>query len=236
MQKGKVKSLILGSLFTIAVPIAAYFYLKSSGYDGRIKLPPHFGISRIDSSLVDGVMVKDTLYHQVRDIRLMNQLGDSVWLNKDLEGKVLVINFFFTHCQTICPTISKNMQLLNKSMHKIDSGIHYISISVDPISDSMVVLRNYADRQNANHDKWYFLTGSKTDIYQYARQELKLELPDGNGDANDFIHPEKIVLLDKYRNIRGYYNGLDADSVRLCAEDIAYLKVERNREHEKPTH
>jgi protein SCO1/2 len=127
------------------------------------------------------------------------------------------------------------MKLLNKAFLKNDSSVRFISISVDPSTDSIPRLRTYADKYHANHDKWYFLTGDKKQIYNFARNELKLELTEGDGGENDFIHPDKFTLIDKYRNIRGYYNGLDSDIVRLCAEDITYLMLEKNKLHEKRT-
>ena len=231
--KRRLRSFIFGGLFSLFIPLAAYFFLKMKGHDGHIKLPPYYGVDRVDSTMQDGAMRYDTTWHTAADLRLITQTGDSVWLNRDLKGKILVVNFFFTHCQTICPQLSRNMQLLNKAFKKNDTSMRFISISVDPENDSVPALRAYADRLGANHDKWYFVTGSKEAIYAYARNELRLPLGEGDGGPDDFIHPEQFTLLDKYRNIRGYYNGLDSDRVRLCAEDIAYLMVEKNRLHEK---
>jgi len=69
----------------------------------------------------------------------------------------------------------------------------------------------------------FFCNGSDSSIQNYLQNELELQ-------KNDY---SKIVLIDKYRNIRGYYNGLDSNNVRLCAEDISYLMVEKNLYHEK---
>ena len=237
MKSGnRIKSFIIGGMFSLFIPLAAYLYLRFSGHDGHIPLPKFYGVDRIDSSLKDGKMAYDTVFHTVNELSLINHLGQPVQLNQDLKGKILVINFFFTSCQTICPNLTKNMKLLNKAFKKNDTSIRFISITVNPEVDSVPMLREYADRIGINHDKWYFATGNKADIYQYARQELQLDLPQGNGDQADFIHPEQFVLIDKYRNIRGYYNGLDSDKVRLCAEDIAMLMVEKNRFHEKRRH
>lgn len=225
--------MLLGGLFSVFVPLGAYLYLKLNGHDGHVKLPSFYGIERVDTQMVDGKPVLDTQYHEARDIELTNQLGDRIALNDSLKGKILVVNFFFTSCTTICPQLMKNMQLLNKAFVKNDSSVRFISISVDPETDSVPRLRQYADRLNPNHDKWFFMTGNKQAIYAYARQELNLPLTEGDGGAEDFIHPEQFTLIDKYRNIRGYYNGLDSDNVRLCAEDITYLMLEKNKLHEK---
>ncbi len=232
-KSGRLKSFLIGGLFSLFVPLAAYLFLKMKGHDGHIKLPAYYGIDRVDSQLVDGAMRRDTVYHTVGELRLINQIGDTLSLNEDLKGKILVVNFFFTSCQTICPELSKNMNLLNKAFKKNDTSVRFVSISVDPDNDSVPRLRLYADKLNVNHDKWFFLTGDKKSIYDYARKELRLSLTEGDGGKDDFIHPEQFTLLDKYRNIRGYYNGLDSDRVRFCAEDIAYLMVEKNKLHEK---
>jgi protein SCO1 len=233
MSKKRLRSILIGGLFSLFIPLGAYLYLRLNGHDGHVILPSHFGLERVDSQMVEGKMVYDSLYHTVADIRLTNQLGDSMSVNKDLAGKIVVVNFFFTSCTTICPELMKNMKLLNKAFLKNDSLVRFVSISVDPETDSVPRLRRYADKLDANHDKWFFVTGSKKEIYNYARTELMLDLPDGDGTADDFIHPDQFVLLDKYRNIRGYYNGLDSEKVRLCAEDMTYLMLEKNKIHEK---
>lgn len=233
MTRSRVRSLFLGSLLTVLVPLGAYWYLKSNGYNGRVPLPNHYGIDKIVDVTKGDQVVKDTVYRTLADLRLVNQLGDSISINKDLKGKTVILNFFFTSCTTICPVMSHNMQKLTQALKKEDSILQFISISVDPDNDSVPRLREYANRLHVNHDKWYFTTGSKEAIYAYARQQLELKVPQAPKEGNDFIHPEQIVLIDKYRNIRGYYNGLDSNNVRQCAEDVAYLMVEKNKEHEQ---
>ncbi|MBK8144131.1 MAG: SCO family protein [Bacteroidetes bacterium] len=232
-NKINLKSILIGGFFSAFVPLGAFLFLKYKGHDGHIKLPKTYGIDRIDSQQVEGNMRYDTTYHTVGDITLINQVGDTVSLNETLKGKILMVNFFFTSCATICPELSKNMKLLNRAYRKNDTAIRFLSISVDPETDSVARLRQYADKLGVNHDKWFFLTGNKQEIYAFARKELFLDLPKGDGGKDDFIHPDQFVLIDKYRNIRGYYNGLDSNIVRLCAEDAAYLIVEKNAIHEK---
>jgi protein SCO1 len=233
MKKGKLRSLFIGGLLTVFVPAIAYLYLKSNGYNGRIPLPHHYGVEKVVTITKDGKPFLDTVYRTLADIKLMNQLGDSVWLNKDLQGKILVMNFFFSSCQTICPVLTKNMHMLTKALKKCDTAMQFISISVDPEHDSMLPLRKYANKYDVNHDKWFFMAGKKETVYDYARTQLELKVPAKRDGENDFIHPEQFILVDKYRNIRGYYNGLDSDKVRLVAEDITYLLVEKNTEHEQ---
>ncbi len=232
-KKINLKSILIGGLFSAFIPVGAYLFLKFNGHDGHVKLPPTFGIDKIDTLSKDGKTVYDTTFHTVGNLRLVSQLGDTVSINETLKGKILVVNFFFTSCMSICPQMSKNMKLLNTAYKKNDSSIRFLSISVDPENDSVTKLRHYADKLDANHDKWLFLTGNKKEIYDFARNELKLDTVKQAEGEEDFLHPDKFVLIDKYRNIRGYYNGLDSNNVRLCAEDAAYLMVEKNVLHEK---
>jgi protein SCO1/2 len=224
MQKrNKLKSLFFGLLFSFLVPLGAYLFLKFSGHDGRMPLPKFYGIEKIDSPLVDGKIKPDTVYRLVKDLKLVNQLGDSISLNETLKGKILVMNFFKTVNDEENKVITNCVRLLNKAFLKNDSTMRFVSISIDSKNDTVLALRLYADNQKANHDKWLFCNGSDSSIQNYLQNELELQ-------KNDY---SKIVLIDKYRNIRGYYNGLDSNNVRLCAEDISYLMVEKNLYHEK---
>ena len=102
-------------------------------------------------------------------------------------------------------------------------------MTVNPERDSFQVLRKYADHYGANHDHWWFLTGDKKTIYDYARKELHLSVGPGDGGAEDFIHSKQLVLIDKNRNIRGYYDGLDSIQLRKCADDIVLLTMEKEK-------
>ena len=229
------KNYFLGIAVAVLVPLSC-FLVVSKLSKGKSRMPGYYGAERTDSSSKGGKMVIDTVYHQVADITLTNQLGHVISLNKDLKGKILVVDFFFTTCPSICPALTANMRKLQASYKKdpkkeasLDTVVQFISITVNPERDTFPALRAYADRYGANHDQWWFLTGDKKSIYNYARNELKLPVGPGDGSAEDFIHTEKMVLLDKDRNIRGYYDGLADSSVLHCADDIVYLTLERKK-------
>ena len=144
-------------------------------------MPRHYIVDRVDTVNKDGKVKYDSIYHKVADITLTNQLGAQVSLNKDLEGKVLVIDFFYVNCPNICPRLTGNMSLLqgafkkdNKKENPVEVSFQLLSVTVNPSADSVPVLRAYADHYNVNHDHWWFLTGDKKSIYNYARNELGL--------------------------------------------------------------
>ena len=229
----------MGLAVAFLLPLSFYVIVKLLKKD-KIDLPDYYVVERIDSSVVDGNIVADTVYHQVADLRLINQLGKEVSLNEDLKDKILVVYFFFTNCPSVCPRLTQNMRMFQTAFRKdkkkersMVQDVQLISITVNPERDSFPVLRAYADRYGVNHDHWWFLTGDKQDIYEYARNELRVIATPGNGGAEDFIHTEKIVVLDRNRYIRGYYDGLDSVDVGRAAYDISLLTIEKNRKKQK---
>ncbi len=225
MSFSKVIKYSIGIVIAAAVPLS--FFLATPS--GKLKIPSFYRPEKITKTVIDGKEVQDTIFHRVGDITLTNQLGQKVSLNKDLRGKILVIDFIFTSCPTVCPQLSANMKEIQKAyIKKNPELVQFISISVDSERDSVPVLRAYADRYNADHDRWWFLTGNKDSIFNYAKNELGLLLNDADVPG-DFVHSQQMVLLDTFRNIRGYFNGLDKRETKKVADDIYILNVEKRK-------
>ncbi|KXK41904.1 MAG: electron transport protein SCO1/SenC [Bacteroidetes bacterium OLB11] len=226
-KKIKLKSLFFGALFSFLIPLIAFLIYRHQVLKSNAKFPDFFG-AKIDSQLVNGKMQYDTIFHNTRNLELINQLGDTISLNETFKDKILVIDFIFTSCATICPTLTSNMNLLNRAYKKM---IPLFDLFLLPLTQSMILYHSSECMQINKMQimiNGFFAQGIKKDIYEFARKELMLTLPDGNGDEDDFIHPDQFVLLDQNRNVRGYYDGLDSNKVRLCAEDIAFLILENN--------
>jgi len=174
-----------------------------------------------------GKTITDTVWHSVKNISFTNQLGQKVSLD-DAKGKVIVVNFFFTRCPSICPGLTRNMKRVQESFLKNPEIVQFISISVDPEHDSVHNLRKFADRFNVNHDSWWFVTGDKKEIYDFAFNEIKASVADVNVDTA-FVHTENFFLLDSNRVVRGWYNGFDTAKLAQLAMDIPTLMLERDR-------
>ena len=186
-------------------------------------------------TIVNGKRVTDTTWHQIANITLLNQLGDSVSLDT-LRGRIIVADFFFTRCPSICPTLTRNMKDLQHAFKmenprkRLDNAfVQFISFSVDPERDSVPVLKRYADQYGVDSDVWWLLTGPKKTIYDFALNEVKLGLQDGGTVDSNFIHTGKFVLIDKKGIVRGYYDGLDTAALSNLAEDITLLMLERDK-------
>jgi len=228
------KKAFLAVFVGVFTPLLSYWIVKQAS-ENALTMPRRYYYDSVTESIKEGKRVTDTAWHSVNNILLINQLGDSVSLAQ-LKGKVIVADFFFTHCPNICPTLTRNMKQMQAALKLKDnmkqtdtSFVQLLSFSVDPIRDSSPVLRKYAERYNIDPDSWWLLTGPKKNIYDFALQELKMGIADGEGADTNFIHTQKMVLLDKYHIVRGYYDGLDsADLVRL-SRDIGLIILEKDK-------
>ena len=79
---------------------------------------------------------------------------------------------------------------------------------------------------NAVYPRWDFLTGDKKAIYKMARKEFFVTATEGDGGPDDFIHTDKIILVDKQDSIRGYYDGTSETEVLQLIKDVKKLKHE----------
>lgn len=228
------KKALLAICIAVLIPFVSYLLVKNVS-DDAVVMPRHYLPDSITSSIVDGKMTTDTAWHKVANIRLLNQLGDTVNLY-DIQGKVIVADFIFTTCGYVCPKLTTNMSKMQQSfikggdpMKKIDtSEVQFLSFTIDPERDSVAVLKKYADKYGVDPDNWWLLTGSKDSIYNFIFQELKVDKYESNGPLDpDFAHTQRFVLLDKTFRVRGFYNGLDTTSLAALSKDIGLLMLEK---------
>src|SRR5689334_4523720 len=104
MNKNAVLALSLGVL----IPVCCYFVVKYFS-EGAVIMPPRYYADTVERRVEGGKEVTDTIWHKVANITLTNQLGRQVSLD-DLKGKVIVADFFFTHCPLICPKLTQSMK------------------------------------------------------------------------------------------------------------------------------
>ena len=107
-----------------------------------------------------------------------------------------------------------------------DDEVMLLSHSVTPKIDSVAQLKRYALQKGVNDKKWNLVTGDKKQIYELARKSYLAVKTDGNGDEYDMIHTENFMLIDKKRQIRGYYDGTKPEDIERLLNDIKILKKE----------
>ncbi|PWT74396.1 MAG: SCO family protein [Bacteroidetes bacterium] len=225
---------ILALCVAVLLPLVGYLIVKSAS-ENAVVMPGRYYYDTVITKMKDGKQFTDTIWHSVENVHLINQLNQPVSLGQ-LRGKVIVADFFFTHCPGICPTLTRNMKQLQDALKLRDdfkvvdtSFVQFLSFSVDPERDSAAVLKKYADKHGVNPDLWWMLTGPKKTIYDFALNELKMGISDGEGVDSNFIHTEKMVVLDKNHVVRGYYDGLDSTSLSNMARDIVFIMLEKDK-------
>ncbi|RYZ61963.1 MAG: SCO family protein [Chitinophagaceae bacterium] len=156
----------------------------------------------------------------VRDFSLTNQNGKTISL-KDWKNKIVVADFFFTHCPLVCPKMTNNLKQVQAAFAG-KNDLQFNSFSVDPARDSVTQLALFAQKFGVSGN-WNLLTGEKALIYRLARKSFAIAANDGDGGDHDFIHSDKLVLLDKENRIRGYYSGTSEKDVLQLINDIKKL-------------
>ena len=208
------------AIFFTSVAIAYVMYFRPED-DLPIYQP-----SQLNPALVDPSAMREE-NHRILDFNLVNHLGDTVTL-ADVQGQILVVDFFFTRCATICPLMTKNLQRIHDRLGP-DAPVQLMSHSVTPVADSVSVLSAYADKHGADPDLWWFLTGEKSEIYTLARKSYFSCLDEGDGGFQDFVHTENIVLVDDQGRLRGFYDGTDSKAMSQLFSDLEFL-LEKKRE------
>lgn len=235
------KTAFYGLLLGLFVPVMAYMIMRF--LPPANVLPARLFYEEVKDTVVSGKQTTDTVWSKVPDFTLTNQMGQKVSYS-DLEGKIVVVDFFFTRCPVICPKMTNNMKVLQESVKNNNRAgsrdpdyIHFVSITVDPKHDSVQQLKQYANRFQINPQNWWLLTGDKKTIYDLALHGMKLGINDTEVDTA-FIHPQKFILIDREGVIRArrdqfgnpkLYNGLDTADMKNLAEDIVLLSLEKDR-------
>jgi protein SCO1 len=204
----------------ISIVIISLIYNKLNVYQPL----PIYQPAMVSTELVDSTIQYQKKYHKIADFSLINQNGKIV-TQEDYKDKIYVADFFFTTCQTICPVMTTNMAEIQKEIMD-DDNVMLLSHSVTPKIDSVAQLKRYAIEKGVNDTKWNLVTGEKKQIYELARKSYLAVKTIGNGDEYDMIHTENFMLIDKKRQIRGFYDGTNPDDIDRLLEDIKILKKE----------
>jgi len=207
--------------FIISIIIITIIYNTLNVYQPL----PIYQPSMVSTELVDSTIQYQRKYHKIADFSLINQNGKTITQN-DYKDKIYVADFFFTTCLTICPIMTNHMAEIQKQILN-DKDIMLLSHSVTPEIDSVAQLKHYAIEKGVIDAKWNLVTGDKKQIYELARKSYLAVKDDGDGGPFDMIHTENFMLIDKKRQIRGFYDGTNPEDIDRLLDDINVLKQEK---------
>jgi protein SCO1/2 len=149
--------------------------------------------------------VKD---YTIPDLTLIDQDGRRVKLRSFLldPGKVVIIDFIYTTCTTICPVLSAGFSAIRRSLgDQAATRVQLVSLSIDPEHDRPEQMKEYLRRYGAG-DEWDFLTGSREDIIK-ALTALDALVPDKMAHKPIYLlHGPK---SEEWIRINGLIGGAD---------------------------
>jgi protein SCO1 len=197
------KKLRLYLLFFALLLVGFYYFLFKGTDNWKVQLP---------------------VLSYVQPFHFTNQDGNS-FTDKELLNKITVVEYFFTTCKGICPKLNTNMKNIY-AIYKNEADFQIVSHTCNPGTDSVPVLKRYADSLGVNTKNWIFLTGRKDSLYQMARGSYLLDDPKNNVEKieDQFMHTQFFALIDRNGKVRGkIYDGLKALEIEQLKQDIAKL-------------
>jgi cytochrome oxidase Cu insertion factor (SCO1/SenC/PrrC family) len=182
------------------------------------------GTSTLDPDAGTLVIKPDYPRHLV-DFSLTDHLGQTV-TRKDLTGKIVVVDFLFTSCSLTCPVVNAQMERIQKATTG-QPDVRLLSLTLDPVDDTVPVLARYAPGFHADPTRWSFLTGDESTMHYFVGTSFLP--PDTTGQFSympgNFAHIQRIVLVDKGGQVVSYFDGLDPNAADAVLEQIKKLKA-----------
>lgn len=210
---------------------------KSYSYIGISFIILVFGIWAVPK-ILDRLSSPDLIYIErngekakVPDFSFIDQNGNTI-TNQDYEGKVYVVEFFFTTCPDICIQMNENMVKIQDEFFG-NPKVGIASFTIDPAYDTPEVLKNYAKENGITKLQWHLLTGDREDIFKLANEGFNLYVAAAADGDRNFEHSGFFALIDQEGYIRSridehdnplvYYDGLEIKQIQMLKEDIRKL-------------
>lgn len=166
----------------------------------------------------------DTVYHSVRPFSFTDQDSQLITENT-FKDKIYVVDFFFTHCPTICPKVTKQMLRVYEK-YKDNDRVLLLSHSIDTRNDTVGRLKDYAAKLGVESKTWHFVTGNSDSIYNIAADYFSFAKEDAESPGG-FVHSGQLILVDKHRRVRSFCDGTDEKDVSRFLKEIDVLLNEK---------
>jgi len=154
----------------------------------------------------------------IDDFQFTNQLGKN-FTAENTKNKIHITNFFFTSCPSICPPIREKLIDIATTFQK--ENLIILSFTIDLKHDSIPVLKSYSEATSIPKNKWVFLKGSSSELSKIAKK-FKTSFSNSS-NSGDFYHSSYVALIDTKQQIRGFYDILNEEAIKLLKEDIIIL-------------
>jgi len=213
---------ILVVLVILFIPAISYYFLTKG--KNNFRTLEVFGPKKtLSPHEENGKMIADTVFHTIPSFSFTDQDGKT-FTDQNLSGSIYIAAFFFTG--------SSDGEVMNTQLERVqskfkdDADVKILTFTVDPDNDSVPVLATYAKSRRAIPGKWYFLTGDKKALDELARNGYYLFAMLTPGHETAMRHSDQLVLVDKDKRIRGYYDGTDNLEVNRLMDEVVVLQWE----------
>jgi protein SCO1/2 len=142
----------------------------------------------------------------------------------DLRGRIHVASFIFTRCDGICPAMVRQLKRVQAA---VSADVRIVSYTVTPGLDTPDHLAAFGQRHGIDSDRWLLVTGSDAHIFRLAREFYFADDRRLRGGGDEFLHTEKVLLVDAKGDLRGVYNGTVPFDTDKLIEDIERLSSHR---------
>ena len=206
------------SVFSLVIILAAagYFVIAKNSSENESQSKPKKTSSCCSwEEMSNDTFTENSIYQLNSNWK--NQFNNDVSL-KELKGKINVISMIFANCSYACPILVNDMRKIESALSKEElKDVQFTLISIDPERDTPKRLKQFAEDQKLNLARWKLLTGSRSDIDDFA---VLLGFRYKKENDGSFSHSNIITLLDKEGEIINQHIGLNED----VSETISIIK------------
>lgn len=168
-------------------------------------------------------MAEEGEHYVVPPFSFLDQEGAEI-TESLVEGKIHVVDFFFTSCPDICPKMNQQMLRIYEEYEQ-DNEIVILSHTLDPKRDTVEALKAFSEGLGVSSSKWKMLSSPDHDyVFEVCKSYMIAAGPD-ESIMGGIFHSGKFVLLDQERRVRGFYEGTDEAEVDKLIKDIKSLKA-----------
>jgi len=156
----------------------------------------------------------------------------------DFHGKVVILNFIYTHCPDVCPLHIERLveiqQMINASPMK--EQVQFVTITTDPKQDTPQVLRDYGASHGLDKVNWALLT-TKSDQTEDSTRRIAeaygLKFTEADGMQ---MHGVVTHVIDQDGRLRARFHGLKFEPVNLVVFVNALVnKIQKPHPHGQPS-
>lgn len=140
----------------------------------------------------------------------------------DLQGQVTLFNFIYTGCGQTCPMQTQTLkQVLEAIPEQAREHVRFVSVSLDPVTDTVERLRAFSRQFKVDQDAWQFVSASAATT-RTMLNAIGVAVTGPSGAQRILDHSTDLWLVGRTGHLMMRYDGINIDRDRLTRE-IAQL-------------